>query len=67
MELAELKAEMATMLDDVEEERRDFREVYVHLHNRIKEMKAMETTVPDELRRLAKQLEDECCAQSQGR
>ena len=67
MELAEVKAEVATMLDDVEEDRRDVREVYAHLQNRIKEMKAQQSAVPDELKRLAKQLEDECCAQSQGR
>lgn len=67
MGLTELKAEMATMLDDVEEDRRDVREVYAHLHHRIKELKAQHEIVPDELKRLAKQLEDECCAQSQGR
>ena len=67
MELTALKAEMATLLDDVEEDRRDVREVYVHLQKRMKDFKAMEGGIPDELKRLAKQLEDECCAQSQGR
>jgi len=67
MELTELKAEMATMLDDVEEDRRDVREVYAHLRNRISELKAEQGTVPDEMVKLAKQLEDECCAASQGR
>ena len=67
MELTALKAELATLLDDVEEDRRDVREVYMHLKNRMKELKAANAVIPDELKRLAKQLEDECCAQSQGR
>ena len=67
MNLAEVKAEMATLLDEVEADRRDVRDVYAHLHMRIKEMRAEQSVVPDELKRLAKQLEDECCAQSQGR
>lgn len=67
MELTTLKAEMATLLDDVEEDRKDVREVYLHLQNRMKEFMATEGGIPDELKRLAKQLEDECCAQSQGR
>lgn len=64
---AELKVEMAELLNEVEEDERDVREVYAHLKSRLSEMSAASQSVPDDIWRLAKQLEDECCAQSQGR
>ncbi len=67
MEFTELKAEMALLLDEMEEDTRDVREVYAHLHRRLNEMRAMQLPVPDDLKRLEKQFEDEFCAQSQGR
>jgi len=67
MELTELKAEMALLMEEVEEDTRDVREVYAHLQRRMNELKAMHLPVPDDLKRLEKQLEDEFCAQSQGR
>ena len=67
MPLDELKAEIALLLNEMDEGAKDAGEVYAHLHRRLNEMRAMNLTVPDDLRRLEKQLEDEFCAESQGR
>lgn len=67
MELTELQAEIAVLLDEMDEDTKDVQEVYAHLHRRLNEMRAMQLPVPDDLRRLEKQLEAEFCAESQGR
>ncbi|MGI9407104.1 MAG: hypothetical protein ACR2O4_12100 [Hyphomicrobiaceae bacterium] len=67
MELEAFKVEMAGLLNEMDEDTKDVREVYAHLHRQLNEMRAMQMPVPDDLKRLEKQLEYEFCAQSQGR
>ncbi len=67
MDLDELQAEISLLLSQMEAQPEDCRELYIRLQEKLGELKAMGLPIPEDLKRLERQLEAEFLAASQGR
>jgi len=67
MTLDELQAEISILLNEFDERPEDARELYVQLHEKIRELRAFGMPVPKDLIEFEKNLLAEFQAESQGR
>ena len=67
MELDELQAEVSLLLSQMEDRPENNRELYVQIHRRLNEYRALGLPLPSDLVKVERKLEDDFCAESQGR
>ena len=67
MTFDEIQAEISILLNDFDERPEDARELYVQLHEKIRELRAFGMPVPKDLIKFEKNLLAEFQAESQGR
>ena len=67
MTLDELKVEISILLNQFDERPEDAHELYVQLHEKIRELRAFGMPVPEDLARFEKSLLADFQAESQGR
>jgi hypothetical protein len=67
MALEHLKAELSLLVDKLAEHPADAHELYLMLHQRLNELRALSLPVPDDLARLEQSLEAEFAQNTTGR
>lgn len=67
MQLDELQAEISLLLTQMEDQPENRRELYVQIHHKLNELRAMGLPLPGDLARVERELENDFCAESQGR
>lgn len=67
MAFDDLKAEIARLINQLENRPADWHELYLELHGKLNELRALGMPVPDDLSRFERELEAEFTADQQGR
>ena len=67
MNLDELRAELSLLLSEMDNRPEDSRELYCAIHRRFKEVRALGVPMPDDLKRMERNLLQEFSAESLGR
>ncbi len=67
MDLDELQTGTSNLLPEIDEAPKSRREFYGHVHRKLNEFRARGLPLPEDLLRIERTLEDDFCAESQGR